>query len=318
METCGLIFAQITTAYNHKKEVFEMKNWIRWVTATVLIMMFVCFSATVQIREGQLGIITSFGKPVKIVEESGLHWKWPFPLQQAILIDGRSRVFETRHTEMLTGDKKNIILLSYAVWKVDDPLKFYQAVGSIESGDEKMDGLITNIKIGVVGKYDLSALVSTNPDNLCIEEIEEEILKDAHTHAQEKYGILVEQVGFKRLSLPEENVLFVLKQMRAERMQHSAKFRAEGEQQAALIRSETYLEAARIRSEGMEKAAVIRGEAEKEAASIYSSAHSLAPEFYTFLRSLESLDKIIGYETTVILRTDSEPFKYLKSKEPKN
>ena len=216
---------------------------------------------------------------------------------------------------MLTRDKKNIILLCYAVWRVDDPLLFHQSVGSMAGADTKLDGLVTNSMISVLGRYDLSALVSTEPEDLHVDDIEGEVLQTASEAAVGKYGIAIEEIGFKRLSLPEGNIRYVFEQMRAERKQYAARFRAEGDREASKIRSETDLEAATIRAEARESAARIRGEAEAEAARIYAEAHKADPEFYRFLRSLDSLGRIVGKKTTVILRTDTEPFNLLESKE---
>jgi membrane protease subunit HflC len=213
---------------------------------------------------------------------------------------------------MLTRDKKNVILLSYVVWRIEDPLLYYQSVGSIEAGDSKLDGLVTNAKISVLGGYDLSALVSTKSEDLKTGEIEAAILEDVSKNASEKYGVLIEEVGFERLSLPESNTRFVFDQMRAERKQYAARYRAEGEREAQSIRSNTMLEVAKIRAEASEQAARIRGEAEAEAARIYAEAHSVDPAFYRFTRSLDSLEKILNKRSQIVLRTDSAPFNLLE------
>jgi len=221
---------------------------------------------------------------------------------------------KTRHTEMLTRDKKNVILLSYVVWRISDPLRFYQSVGSIEAGDSKLDGLVTNAKISVLGGYDLSALVSTTSEDLMTEEVEAAILENVVNNASEKYGVQIEEVGFERLSLPESNTRFVFDQMRAERKQYAARYRAEGEREAQSIRSNTMLEVAKIRAEGSEQAARIRGEAEAEAARIYAEAHSVDPAFYRFTRSLDSLGKVLNKRSQIVLRTDSPPFQLLEER----
>jgi membrane protease subunit HflC len=117
------------------------------------------------------------------------------------------------------------------------------------------------------------------------------------------------------VALPEENVRAVFDQMRAERRQFAAKFEAEGEREASAIRSEAELEAARIRARGAEEQARIRGKAAAEVARIYADANRINPELYRFTRSLESLDKLVTANTSLILRTDSEPFSLLQSKD---
>jgi membrane protease subunit HflC len=132
--------------------------------------------------------------------------------------------------------------------------------------------------------------------------------------ASRSYGVAMEQIRLERLALPEENVTAVFDQMRAERHQFAARYQAEGEQAASKIRSEAELEAARIRAKGSEEEARIRGESAAAVAKTYADAHRIDPELYRFTRSLDSVDKLVSGNTSLILRTDSEPFALLQSK----
>jgi membrane protease subunit HflC len=274
----------------------------------------ILLSATgVQVGEGEAVVVTRFGDPVRVLDAAGLHWKAPWPIDAVARVDLRRRTFETGHAEMLTRDRKNVVLVGFAVWQVSDALRFHRSVGTVGDAEEKLDGLITNAQIGVLGRFDLNALTSTDPTTLRTDEVEDALLEATRVVASERYGIDILTVGFQRLSLPEDNVAAVFKQMRAERRQYAARYEAEGAEEAARIRSETDLEAAQIRAEGAEKAARIRGEAEAEAARIYADAHRQDPNLYRFVRSLEALDSVVGADTTVILRTDSPPFRLLTS-----
>lgn len=285
---------------------------LRRTVGTVAVLAIVLSSITVAVREEHSALITRFGKPVRVLDEAGLHWKLPWPLERASTVDRRLRVMQTRHTEMLTRDKRNVILLSFVVWHVEDPLLFFRSVGSLEAAQTKLDGLVTNAKIGALGRHDLAALVSTDPTTLRVPEIERDVLRTANEVAVERYGVTVDQVGFQRLSLPEANTSFVFDQMRAERRKEAARYRAEGRREGTKIRAQTDLEKAEILAEGREAAAKVRGEAEAEAARIYAEAHRLDPELYRFVRQLESLEKVIDEQTTVIMRTDSPPFSILE------
>ena len=287
-------------------------NIFRYSMGGLILLGLAFYAFTWQLREGSTAIRLRLGKAVEVVEAPGLHSKLPWPIDQIVVLDARKRVLKTRHTEMLTRDKKNVILLSYVVWRISDPLLFYQSVGNVEAGDSKLDGLVTNAKISVLGGYDLSALVSTNGDDLMTEEIESAILNAVSKNASEKYGVQIEEVGFERLSLPESNTRFVFDQMRAERKQYAARYRAEGEREAQSIRSNTMLEVAKIRAEASEKAAQIRCDAEAEAARIYAKAHSIDPSFYRFTRSLDSLTKVLNRRSQIVLRTDTPPFQLLE------
>jgi modulator of FtsH protease HflC len=208
-----------------------------------------------------------------------------------------------------------VIARTFVVWRVGDPLLFTQAIGTAGSAEAKLDGLLTNAAIGTLGGHDLSALVSTNPADLQVDEIESELVLSTAPTALKNYGVAVEQIHLERIALPEENVSAVFDQMRAERRQFAARFEAEGNREASRIRSEAELDAARIRAKGSEEEARIRGQSAAEVAKIYAEAHRLNPELYRFTRSLESLDKLMTPNASLILRTDSEPFSLLQSKD---
>jgi membrane protease subunit HflC len=295
----------------------KIQRYLRAVVGSLALAAILFSAMAVVVREGQALLVTRFGRPLRAATQAGLHWKLPWPIDQASLLDMRRRVYETGHTEMLTRDKKNIIARTFVVWRIGDPLAFTQAVG-VEGGAEgKLDGLLTNAAIGTLGGHDLSALVSTNPADMQTDQIEAELLASTAPVALHNYGVTIEQIRLERIALPEENVSAVFDQMRAERRQFAAKFEAEGELEASRIRSEAELEAARIRAKGTEEQARIRGESAAKIAKTYADANRVNPELYRFTRSLESLDKLVRSNTTLILRTDSEPFSLLQSKEGK-
>ena len=296
-------------------DAMRTQRWLRAVVGIVVLGAIVFYATAIVVREGEAVMIMRFGRPLRAATHAGLHWKFPWPIDQASLLDMRRRVYETGHTEMLTRDKKNIIARTFVVWRIGDPLTFIQAIGLQGKAEAVLDGLLTNAAIGTLGGHDLSALVSTNPKDLQVDQIESELLSSTAPIALRSYGVTIEQIRLERIALPEENVSAVFEQMRAERRQFAAKFQAEGEREASRIRSEAELEAARIRAKGTEEEAHIRGESAAQVAKIYADAHHVDPELYRFTRSLDSLDKLVTSNTSLILRTDSEPFSLLQSKE---
>jgi modulator of FtsH protease HflC len=286
------------------------QRWLRAIVGTVAL-----YATALVVREGEAVLVTRFGRPLRAEAGAGLHWKLPWPIDQATWLDMRRRVYEGGHTEMLTRDKKNVIVRTFVVWRIADVLGFTQAIGNQKDAEGKLDGLLTNAAIATLGEHDLSAIVSTNPQDLQVDQIESEFRAATAPIARDSYGVEIEQIRLERIALPEENVRAVFDQMRAERRQYAAKFRAEGEQEGSRIRSDAELEAARIRADGTEQEARIRGDSEAEVAKIYADAHRIDPDFYRFTRSLESLDKLVSGNTTLILRTDSEPFSLLQGKD---
>jgi membrane protease subunit HflC len=295
----------------------KTQRWLRAIIGTLALGAIVFSATAVVVKEGEAVFITRFGRPLRTATDAGLHWKLPWPIDQASLLDMRRRVYETGQTEMLTRDKKNIIARTFVVWRIGDALAFVQAVGTGGGAEGKLDGLLTNAAIGTLGGHDLSALVSTTPADLQVDQIESELLAATAPVAARNYGVAIEQIRIERIALPEENVKAVFEQMRAERRQFAAKFEAEGELESSRIRSQAELEAAQIRAKGAEEEARIRGESAAQIARTYADAHKVDPELYRFTRSLDSLDKLVNGRTSLILRTDSEPFSLLQSKDPK-
>lgn len=281
-----------------------------------LALLAIIFNATaVVVREGTSVLITRLGRPIRAATTPGLHWKLPWPIDQTTVVDMRRRVYETGQTEMLTRDKKNVIARSFVIWRVADPLIFIQAVGSAAGAESKLDGLLTNAAIGTLGGHDLSALVSTTPSDLQVDQIESELLTSTAPMARRSYGVAIDQIRIDRLALPTENISAVFEQMRAERRQFATKFQAEGDLEASRIRSEADLAAARIRAKGAEEQARIRGEAAAQVAKTYADAHRVDPTLYRFTRSLESLNRLITGNSSLVLRTDAEPFSLLQGKQ---
>jgi membrane protease subunit HflC len=292
------------------------RSLVRWILAAGILTTIVASSVVVAVREGQVAVVTRFGAPRTVWPDAGLHVKWPWPIEQVWRFDARQRLFNSRFVETLTRDKKNIVLRTFVIWSVGEPLTFLQSVGDLAAAEDRLDGLVTNAKNAVLGRYELAALVSTDPGRLKGPEIEADILADVRGTARERFGVDVRQIGLKQLGLPPENVPFVFDQMRTERQQFAARYRAEGEREAAAIRSQADLDAAKVRAEATQTAAEIGARAEAQAARIYAEAQSRDPELYRFLRSLDSLKALLGQRATVILRTDAAPFSLLTTPGP--
>lgn len=280
----------------------------RLLCAIIVVGLLVAYGASFTVHEGQNAVVTRFGDPRRVMTSAGFYWKWPWPIEQAHTIDTRYQYHNTPFTATFTRDRKNVVLLAYVVWKVEDPLLYFQSLGSREAVEQKLDGMIASAKNFHMGNYELTALVSTDPKQIKVGEIEKAILEDVRGPAKDKFGIAVHQIGVKRIAYPEENMSAVLDQMRAERRAEAGALRAKGTKEAQQIRDEGLVEAEEILREGREEAGKIRGRAEKEAAEIYAKAHQLDPEFYRFWRSMQVAKKTLGSKATVILRNDQEPF----------
>ncbi|HTS18553.1 MAG TPA: protease modulator HflC [Verrucomicrobiae bacterium] len=267
---------------------------------------------TFQVRQNERIVLTRFGRPVRVLVEPGLYGKWPWPIETVNRFDARLDFYDARISEALTRDKRNVIIPVYVAWRIDDPLKFLQSLGSADNARSKLDGLVTSARNTVLGGYNFSQLVSTNRDEVKIPEIEHTITDLVAQQAKQSFGVAVEQVGIKRLTLPEANTQFVFERMRAERAQFAAQYRAEGQQQADEVRAKTDADKVVILADASKYSEETRGKAEAEAAHIYTAAHEKDPSLYKFLRELDALKQITATNTTVVLDTTTPPFDLLR------
>lgn len=280
----------------------------------VTILGFAMFSF--QVAGNESAVLTRFGSPVRTLAEPGLYFKWPWPVDTVHRFDARLAFYDTRLSEALTQDKRNVILPVFVAWRVADPLKFLQALGTPAAAPAKLDSLATSARNALLGRYDFQELVSTDPAKLKLTEFESRLAEAIRPQALSAFGIAIEQVGLKRIALPEANTLYVFERMKAERGQYAAKFRAEGRREAEELRSKTDAERTVLLAEAQKFAEETRGKAEADAAKIYAEAHAQDPQFYTFLRELETLRKVTRDNTTLILDTDTAPFNQLKPAAP--
>ncbi|MEL6300093.1 MAG: SPFH domain-containing protein [Pseudomonadota bacterium] len=287
------------------------------VLVSLTVITVICGSAlSFKVIEGMNVLVLRFGEIVRVEQQAGLHFKAPWPIERLITVDGRARSSSTPPFEVLTRDKKNIVLVTGVVWRTTNPAIFFRSLSTVSEAEEKILGLAMNANISVLGGFDLSALVSTEQSQLQINVVQQNVLDAINAIAIPKYGVEAKQVGFQRISLPTQNTQFVLEQMRAERRRSAARFIADGERKASEIRSTADLEAARIIAAAEESAARTLGSAESEAARIYAEAHRLNPDFYRFVRSLETLENTLGAGAQITLRTDAAPFDLLVRERP--
>lgn len=284
----------------------------RVLIALVVVTVLGCAMFSFQVASNESAVLTRFGSPARTLTEPGLYFKWPWPVDTVHRFDRRLAFYDTRLSEALTQDKRNVILPVFLAWRVDDPLKFLQALGTPAAVPAKLDSLATSARNALLGRYDFQELVSTDPAKLKLEELERRLGETIRPQALSAFGLAIEQVGVKRIALPEANTLYVFERMKAERGQYAAKFRAEGRREAEELRAKTDAERTVLLAEAQKFAEETRGRAEADAARIYAEAHAQDPKFYTFLRELETLRKVTRENTTLILDTDTAPFNQLK------
>ena len=209
-----------------------------------------------------------------------------------------------------------VVARTFLTWQVADPLRYLQSVVFREAAEARL-AAVTSSEIGAAfGAVPFDALVSADAATMRLGAILAEVEGRVREAAASQFGIALASLGLERLSFPQQNEASVFQRMRAERQRIAKRFRSEGEEQSLKIRATADRERARILAKAQRKATEIRGGAEAEAARIYADALAVDPEFYRYVRTLESYDKFIDKDTTVVLPADSPLMKSLLAGPP--
>ena len=247
-----------------------------------------------------------FGKPLKAVDEPGLHFKLPPPFRTIERFEKRLLIYDSPPNIVVTEDKKNMVIDSFARWRITDPLLFRQTVRTEAGAQARLDDLIYSDLLRELGQHEMEEIVSAN---------REEIMVAVTRSASEKsvdYGIEILDVRIKRTDLPPENEEAIYRRMRAERERIANLYRSEGEEEALKLRSEADKQVKVIKAEAYRESQIIRGDAEALAIEVYAEAFNRDPNFYDFSRTLEMYRKSLDEQTTIVLPPNTELFKYLK------
>jgi membrane protease subunit HflC len=317
------------------------------VAVGALILVVLLSSAFFVVDETKQAVVTFFGEPVIIIlgsipqdmrddlenvirayetekntklaikQGAGLYMKIPF-LQKVILLEDRILEYDSEPTDIVTRDKKHLLLDNFARWRIVNPLWLIQTVRTEQGAQARLDDIIYSILREELAKSNLVEIVRTEnitslPEKIMTgrEVIMKAVTEKADGMARE-YGIQVIDVRIKRADLPQENLKAVFSRMKAERERISKQYRSEGEEEAAKIRAETDRDVKIILAEAYKEAETTKGRGDGKAAAIYADAYSAHEEFYKFLQSLEAIDKSVGENDQLIMSTTGGVYQYLK------
>lgn len=272
------------------------------------ILVFLGLTSIFIVDETEQVVILQFGKPVRIITEPGLHIKVPFPIQEKNVFDNRLLEYDSPPEEILSKDKKSLIVDNYVRWKIVDPLQFLKTVQAIPTALSRMDDIVYSELRRELGTHDMVEIITENREELM------EKVTVASNQATQDYGIEVVDVRIRRVDLPSQNEESIYARMDAERKRQANKFRSEGEEEAQKIRATTDRDKTIILADAYKQAERIRGEGDAKAVEVYADAYSADPKFYEFVRTLDAYKKIIDDKTMLVLPSDSRLFKLLLGK----
>jgi len=250
-------------------------------------------------------VILQFGKPVRTIQNPGLHWKLPTPIQNTVFFDNRLLEYDVQPAEVLSTDKKTLIVDNYVRWRIVDPLLFLQTLQTIPTAITRLDDIVYSEIRQELGLHNMADIITDNREQIM------DVVTKASYESTIPYGIEIVDVRIKRVDLPEENEASIYARMQAERERQANQYRSEGDEESQKIVATTEKEKTIILADAYKSAKETRGEGEATALGIYAKVYSADPEFYEFLRTLETYKSVIDTSTTLVLPADSKLFELL-------
>ena len=254
-------------------------------------------------------LVLQFGNPKAVVKEAGLHFKMPW--QSVTTFDQRLLESDAAPNEVITKDKKSIMVDNYTRWRITDPLKVYQVARTQTGVVARMDDVVRGKVREVLGQHTLHEIVSGG-ENANLRVALMKSIRDRADDGVKDYGITIVDVRIKRADLPQENSEAVFQRMKAERNRIAKEYRSEGEEAAKEIRATAEKTQKTVLAEAYKTSEIIRGKADAKTTVIYAKAYNRDPKFYAFTRSLEAYRKSISADTRLVISPDSEFFNYFE------
>lgn len=285
------------------------RNITTIVTAAVLVVIFVLLLFTFQVRKSQVAVVTTFGKTTGTYEP-GLHFRWPWPIQQVYKFDERIQNFEDKFSETLTADQINLISSVYVGWRISDAPNFLNSFknGSVATAQRQLESLLRSANMTVVGRHPLSDFVNSDVKQLKFEQIQNEIESMVQTELQtNNYGIKIEFLGLKKIGLPESVTEAVFARMKSERNILISQAKNEGQAEAIKIKANADRQANETLANAQAEATRIQGQGVAEAAKTLPIFQK-NPDLAVFLLRIKALETSLDQKATLIFDQRTPPF----------
>jgi len=288
-----------------------MKN----ITITIFIVLLFVILALVftmfQVRETESALVITFGKATRQITKPGLYFKWPPPIETVEKFDSRSRSLEAEMGETPTKGAVPVIVDTFVVWRIAEPLAFFNAVGTISEAENKLLSQISDTQNKVIGRHEFSEFVNSDPVKIKFDEIEKEMLAEIQKAVRSDYGIEIKMIGIRQLKISEDVSKDVFERMKAERNRRTEATIAEGNAASKKIVTDALAIQTELLAAAEARAKAIRAQGDAEAAQYYKLLEE-DPQLAMFLRDIDALKKILEQRATVVISADTEPFKLLR------
>ena len=282
-----------------------MRNSIGLLAAVIAAVVLVAlYSSLFAVYQTQQALVLRFGEPIRVIETPGLNAKIPL-VESVILLDNRILDLENPSQEVIAADQKRLVVDAFARYRIINPLKFYQSVGTIEGANSRLATILNSALRRVLGESTFIQVVRDERENLMAR------IRDQVNREASNFGITVLDVRIRRADLPEANSQAVFQRMQTERQREAAEIRAQGAEQAQTIRARADRDSTIIVAEATATGDKLRGEGEAERNGIFADAYGRDKNFFDFYRSMQAYEASMkGTDTRMLLSPDSNFFRF--------
>jgi membrane protease subunit HflC len=272
--------------------------------ASAAFLVIVTLASTFEVGQTQQALLLRFGEPVPergLVTEPGLHFKLPF-IESVVYIDKRILDLESPKQEILASDNQRLEVDAFVRYRIVNPLKFYQTVGSVARADNQLASVLNSAVRRVLGEANQMQIVRDERVPLTTR------IRDQVNAEAERFGVSIVDARMRRVDLPRQISEKVFDRMRTERAREAAEFRALGQQEAQQIRSSAQRDATVIVAEAQQQADTMRGEGEAERSRVFADAFNKDPDFFSFYRSMQAYDAALKTKGSRFVISPSSDF----------
>ena len=279
----------------------------------VAIAVALGYTSLFYVHQTEQALVLRFGEPIRApITQAGLQYKVPF-VDTVVFIDKRILDLDNPVQEVIASDQKRLVVDAFARYRVTDPLRFYQAVGTIEGAQSRLATVLNSSLRRVLGESTFIQVVRDERANL-MARIREQVNREA-----QNFGIDVVDVRIRRADLPDANSQAIYQRMQTERQQEAAEFRARGAEQAQRIRARSDRDVTVLLAEANSKSEQVRGEGDGERNKIFADAYGRDPDFFSFYRTMQAYEAGLKQgETRLLLAPDSDFLRYFNDASGRN
>jgi modulator of FtsH protease HflC len=272
--------------------------------ALIIVALIIAYGSLFTVYQTRQALVVRLGEPIRVVTTPGLHFKVPL-IDSVIQIDNRILDLENPAQEVIASDQKRLVVDAFARYRIQDPLRFYQTLGSVERANSQLSILLNSALRRVLGEATLTDVVRDDRGQLMAR------VRDQLNTEARAFGISIVDVRIRRADLPEQNSQAVYQRMQTERQQEASQIRAQGSQRSQEIRAKADRDVTVLLADAQSTGERVRGEGDGERNRIYADAFGKDPDFFSFYRSMQAYEAgLKSNDTRMLLKPDSEFFRY--------